>query len=279
MKAELCHEELILLPIQEAKVSFAPFFEGRDISEGIFGYLPKKAVVKNPYLITSPGRLECFLGAYSELTLMIEPEMEGELECRFILEEGAKLRRFYRLDQKDHFRLVTHVSMKRYATFEATSLVTCLSSHGEEVVSVDILGEGANADLAGGWDLEGRANYSTEIVVHHQAPRSRSNQLYKGVVKDHAKSTFKGTIVVDQVAQKTESYQKNQNLVLGRAQAITHPGIRVFADDVKASHGATIAKPSEEEIFYFKTRGFSQIEAEKLIQKGFLNPICSRFNL
>jgi Fe-S cluster assembly protein SufD len=81
-------------------------------------------------------------------------------------------------------------------------------------------------------------------------------------------------------AQKTDGYQANRNLVLDeRARADSIPGLEILADDVRCTHGATVGKLEQEPLFYLKSRGIPQREAEKLVVEGFFNPIMQRIPL
>jgi len=78
-------------------------------------------------------------------------------------------------------------------------------------------------------------------------------------------------------AQKTDGYQANRNLVLSdQARADSIPGLEILADDVRCTHGATIGKLEEEPLFYLKSRGIPQEEAERLVVEGFFDPIMQR---
>ena len=81
------------------------------------------------------------------------------------------------------------------------------------------------------------------IRIHHVAPGSHSDQFYKGVVDGRAHAVFAGKIIVHKDAQKTNAYQKNDNLLLSDdAEIDTKPELEIYADDVKCSHGATVRR-------------------------------------
>jgi Fe-S cluster assembly protein SufD len=75
-------------------------------------------------------------------------------------------------------------------------------------------------------------------------------------------------------AQKTDGYQTNNNLILSHsARADSIPGLEILADDVRCSHGATVGKIDEDQIFYLLSRGIPRYEAEQLLVEGYFNPI------
>ena len=68
--------------------------------------------------------------------------------------------------------------------------------------------------------------------------------------------------------------QRNHNLLLSpTARVDTRPQLDIFADDVKASHGATVGRPDEDEIFYLRTRGLDSSQALELLTRGFAEEI------
>jgi Fe-S cluster assembly protein SufD len=78
-------------------------------------------------------------------------------------------------------------------------------------------------------------------------------------------------------AQKTDGYQANRNLILDEAaHADSIPGLEILADDVRCTHGATVGKLEQEPLFYLKSRGIPQNDAERLVVEGFFDPIMQR---
>jgi len=114
----------------------------------------------------------------------------------------------------------------------------------------------------------------------HMAPNTTSDLLYKGVLSDRARSVFSGMIRVHEGAQKTDAYQTNRNLLLSDdARADSIPNLEIGANDVRCSHGATVAPLDEDEIFYLQSRGIDRDEATKIIVDGFFEPILIRIPL
>jgi len=78
-------------------------------------------------------------------------------------------------------------------------------------------------------------------------------------------------------AQKTDGYQANRNLILDeQSRADSIPGLEILADDVRCTHGATVGKLEKEPLFYLKSRGIPQADAERLVVEGFFDPIMQR---
>jgi Fe-S cluster assembly protein SufD len=127
------------------------------------------------------------------------------------------------------------------------------------------------------WDLQGGSQAHTHVFVEHAAPHARSLQKFKGVLKETSQSSFEGKIFVRPEAQKTEAYQLNHNLLLSEgAVAYAKPNLEIFADDVKASHGATFAQVDDEQLFYLKSRGISTDVASQLLIRGFMQEMIDQ---
>lgn len=112
------------------------------------------------------------------------------------------------------------------------------------------------------------------IVVEHLAGETLSDQLIKGVLGGRAKGSVNGKIYIAQDAQKVISKHLNHNLLLSKtAEANTKPELEIYADDVKANHGATVGRLDEEKLFYLQSRGLRAEEAEKLLSSAYAEDI------
>ena len=141
-------------------------------------------------------------------------------------------------------------------------------------VSVDLCGPGAEAHLKGLYLCGGSEQVNFRIVMHHKAPGCKSTQLFKGIAGGQARVRFDGVIVVAPDAQQTEAFQENHNIVLtDQAQVVTKPQLEIYADDVKCSHGATVGRLNEDELFYMRSRGIPEAEARTLQMLSFLSPV------
>ena len=140
-------------------------------------------------------------------------------------------------------------------------------------ISVDLAGEGASFDLKGYYILGEQEKVNIRVRVHHKAPRCRSSQTVNGVAGGNAEVSFDGRIIVAPGADGTDASQTNRNvLVSDSARVGTTPQLEIYADDVKCSHGATVGKLNEEELFYMRTRGIPEREAKVLQLVSFLSP-------
>ena len=134
----------------------------------------------------------------------------------------------------------------------------------------NINGENAHCEINGTFLNHEKMHTDTRIRINHMAPNCTSNQLFRGVLYDNSTAVFNGKVYVDRLAQKTNAYQSNRNLVLSEDAIIyTKPELEIYADDVKCSHGATTGQLDEDAIFYATQRGIPKEKAKALIVFAF----------
>lgn len=127
---------------------------------------------------------------------------------------------------------------------------------------VDLNETGANAQLYGLYALQGEQHADTFVQIHHRAPHTTSDQLFKGILSDSSRGIFTGKVTVHRDAQQVDSAQLNKNLLLGeKAHADTRPQLEVYADDVKCAHGSTVGQIDQDEVFYLQSRGLDKERA------------------
>jgi Fe-S cluster assembly protein SufD len=138
-------------------------------------------------------------------------------------------------------------------------------------------GKGAAAEVNGVTFATEKQLISYYTQQTHNAPNTRSDLLYKDVVRDKARCIWRGMIKVAKDAQKTDGYQRNDSLLMSadcRADAI--PGLEIEADDVRCTHGATCGRVDEEQLFYCMCRGLNRSEAMHMIVEGFFQRVYDR---
>ena len=142
---------------------------------------------------------------------------------------------------------------------------------------LDLAGEGATGRMSGFYFTDGNQHLDHDTQQNHFAPHTTSDLLFKGALKGKSRSVWQGMIYVAPGAQQTDGYQANRNIVLSDgARADSIPGLEILADDVRCTHGATVGKLEQEPLFYLKSRGIPQAEAEKIVVEGFFDPIFQR---
>ncbi len=109
-----------------------------------------------------------------------------------------------------------------------------------------------------------------QVLRHQTVGYCTSRQLHKTIVSDKGRAVFNGLINVAPLALKTDGQMTNNNLLLGRlAEVDTKPQLEIYADDVKCSHGATVGRIDEEQLFYLRSRGIEQQAAQQMILYAF----------
>jgi Fe-S cluster assembly protein SufD len=114
----------------------------------------------------------------------------------------------------------------------------------------------------------------TQLVVHHQAKHTASDALWRGVADDRSRGVFRGAIVVAEGADGTDAALSNKNLLLSAdAEIDSKPELEIYADEVKAAHGATVGQLDERALFYLRSRGIAQAEARSLLTAAFCRAV------
>lgn len=157
-----------------------------------------------------------------------------------------------------------------------------LSLHGGVIrneILLNLNERHAQCDLAGLYLTDSKQLMDYKISLNHLVPECTSGQLFKGILDDEGIAHFYGRIKVAPDAQKTEAFQANHNLLISdKAKAYTQPQLEIYADDVKCSHGATIGRLNDDELFYMRTRGIPEAEARLLQQKAFAHEVLEKIS-
>jgi Fe-S cluster assembly protein SufD len=168
-----------------------------------------------------------------------------------------------------------HVRQEKQSTFSTHSISLGGSLVRNNVTAV-LNGEGCDCTLNGLYVTKGKQHADTFTVIDHAKPNCTSRELYKGILDDQSTGAFNGRIIVRPDAQKTNSKQTNKNLLLSdNALVNARPQLEIFADDVKCTHGATIGRLNEDELFYLRSRGIAEKQARTLLTYAFANDILS----
>ncbi len=145
---------------------------------------------------------------------------------------------------------------------------------------VALVGPGAQTQVNGVMFTEGKQHLAYHTLQHHEAPNCKSDLRYKGALQDKSRVVWRGMIKVDPDAQRTDGYQRNDNLMLSEeARADSIPGLEIEADDVRCTHGATTGRVDDEQIFYCLTRGLTREEAIRTIVTGFFQEVFDRITI
>lgn len=174
-------------------------------------------------------------------------------------------------NEHDEASHINHTYIKQHADSVAKHI--CLSLHGGIIrnnLQVDLVGERADNHSLGLFFTDRKQLVDTYTYINHAVPNCTSNQMYKGVLDEGSVGSFTGRIFVNQIAQKTMAYQRNNNLLLSStARMNSRPQLEIYADDVKCSHGATVGQLNAESLFYLRARGIGEVEARFLLMYAF----------
>lgn len=140
-------------------------------------------------------------------------------------------------------------------------------------------GEGAEATVNAAYMMNGWATLDTTTNIYHYQPQTKSSQLVKGVIGGTAKGVFQGRIHIAPNAVKTSGTQLHKAMLLSdEAEIDVKPELEIFADDVKCSHGAASGELDQEQLFYMRSRGIGEEEAEKLLINAYITDVVSQIS-
>lgn len=259
-------------------------------------YVPRGVVIDQPLHIgsvlsaggTDTTHTLVILEEGAEATLLhecnsLDPSASGlHLGGIEIIQKPNSHLRYVNLQEWGHKTF--NFAMQKATVDRDATLQWTLAAMGSQLTkvnqSVDLVGPGANSQVNGVMFTEARQHIAYHTLQHHKAPNCRSDFLYKSAQQDSSRTVWRGMIKVDPEAQKTDGYQRNDNLVLSSsARADSIPGLEIEADDVRCTHGSTTAKVDEEQIFYARCRGFTRKEATRMIVSGFFQQIFDRITI
>jgi Fe-S cluster assembly protein SufD len=222
----------------------------------------------------------------AEATLVRESAGRGEGHAQSLhvgavevfLAQGAKLQLVNIQNWDD---ATWHFSRERALVGRDARLQWTVGGLGGRVAKVNqevaLEGQGADAQVNGVVFTTGRQHLAYFTRQDHIAPHTTSDLLYKGGLKDRSRIVWKGMIRVEKDAQRTNAYQKDDNLILSEsARADSIPGLEIEANDVRCTHGATAGRVDEEMIFYAQARGIDRQTAIRLIVEGFFANVYDR---
>ena len=266
--------------------------------EGAYIYIPKSKAPKKPIQIVH-------LATGNEASLMLQPR------SLVIAEENAEVQiieRHQSLTKNEVFtNAVTEIFAGKNARIDyykvqsdaqTASLIdnTYIDQKSDSNVRVHTFsfggkltrnnlnfyqdGEHIDSTMKGVTILGEKQHVDHHTLVHHQQPNCESHQDYKGIYGEKSTGVFNGKIIVDKIAQKTNAFQQNNNILISdKATINTKPQLEIFADDVRCSHGCTIGQLDEDALFYLQSRGIPKKEATALLMYAFANNVLESVKL
>ena len=289
------HPELVqkhfmekVVPVGESKFSSlnAALWNG-----GIFLYVPKGIEIKMPFksyiLLTDGGKA---LFHHSLIVLEAGAHVTYIEQCRsddystdslnssvaeVVVKDGASLNY---MTFQNWGNNVVDISTRKAIVERDASVNWMVGTLGGKVTrssfETRLIGQGASTNTRGFFLASDKQHHDFWGLLSHEAPNTTADLLYKGVLTGKSRSVFRGLIKISEEAQQTDSYLTNNNILLSDdARADSVPTLEINANDVKASHGATVGNLDKDEIFYLMSRGLTKSAAEKLIINGFFAPV------
>jgi Fe-S cluster assembly protein SufD len=261
---------------------------------GVLLYVPKNVHVKEPLhsILWGPGsfayisHLLVLVDEGASVTYVHESASPTEMGANTLhagiveikVEQGANLKFVELQSWGKHVWNFSHERARVERDAQIDWIFGAIGSRlTKNFTELDLAGQGSTGRMSGFYFTDGNQHLDHDTQQNHLAPNTTSDLLFKGALKGKSRSVWQGMIYVAPGAQKTDGYQANRNLVLSEgARADSIPGLEIMADDVRCTHGATVGKLEEEPLFYLKSRGIPQKDAERLVVEGFFDPIMQR---
>lgn len=258
------------------------------LSKKICVQVEKSGVVEKPMQIvfvqaqTTPvflsERIQIKLAEQSELKLLVTSlnltaSKASAVNMNLSVESGPRSHLTLIQLQNDNAESF-HFSQTHLKAASDSNVTTLVLSLGGQLTrnyyELQFNGKNASAEVLGLAIGDQNQHVDNYTYLQHLTGENNSVQQYKSILSGNSRSVFRGRVLIAQDAQKANSSQLNNNLLLTRgAQADSIPQLEIYADDVKAGHGSTVGQLNKEEIFYFLSRGINQYEAVKMLSFGF----------
>jgi Fe-S cluster assembly protein SufD len=281
------------VPIDEHKFTA---LHGAFLSDGVLVYVPPGVVVDAP-LFMSRG-VKSGGSIFPHTTIVVDEQASVTLVDRFQSEdlddpamcssvveiEAGRGAAVNYISLQEWGKGVQHFQTQRFTGYrdsEVRSLAVNLGSRFARTQVESVLkGEGSFSEMLGLYFADTEQHFAQRTLQSHDTPHTTSDLLYKGALKERSRSEYSGLIKVLKGAQGTDAYQANRNLVLSEeAIARSIPQLEIEANEVRCTHGATVAPVEEEHLFYLMSRGIDRMTAQKLIVFGFFGDVLDRIRL
>ena len=265
------------------------------VRAGAFVYVPRNVVLEEPISLTSvQARTGTLLnqrtlvvleeGAQAEVWeqfLSGDEDVDGVFNTvtELVVGQGARLRYVcgQGLSEKSWIFGAQRAEVGRAAALDWVALGFG-SARGHVRMETRLVGEGAEARVTGAYASHARQHIDFDTTQEHAAPNTTSDLAFRGVLTGRSTAVWKGNIIVDPGAQKTDAFQESRNLLLSkRAHADAIPGLEIQANDVRCTHAAAVAQVDPEQLFYLRSRGLPLEVAKRLVIEGFLSALVERF--
>ncbi|MFF2187088.1 Fe-S cluster assembly protein SufD [Streptomyces sp. NPDC058155] len=254
--------------------------------------VPKETVLTEPIRITVHGQggtafvhqvIE--LGAFAEAVVVIDHTGDAVVAANvdFLVGDGAKLTVVSVQDWDDK---AVHVSQHNALVGRDASFKSIVVTFGGDVVRlhprVRYAAPGGEAELFGLYFTDKGQHQEHRLLVDHNAPHCKSNAVYKGALQgDDAHAVWIGDVIIRAVAEGTDTYEMNRNLVLtDGARVDSVPNLEIETGEIAgAGHASATGRFDDEQLFYLMSRGIPQVEARRLVIRGFFAELVQQIGL
>jgi Fe-S cluster assembly protein SufD len=203
----------------------------------------------------------------------------GSVASQVVLDTGGELRLALLSDLPDSVSLLhrEHCKVGAAAAFATTQ--AHFGGRLQRIESaIDLEGSQSVCRSRGVFALRGREHVDVRLDVRHNARDTRSDVFWRGVADQRGRGIFRGAITVAQGADGADARLSNKNLLLSaNAEIDTQPVLEIHADEVKASHGATVGQLDERVLFYLRSRGIPSAMARNLLIAAFCREVFDDF--
>ncbi len=265
--------------------------------DGFFLYVPKNVVIEKPIqvinlmqadvdaFVTQRNLIIAEQGASAKLIFCdhtLNPKRYlSNSATEIFVKENARLDCYITQNQHNRSTSINNIVIRQER--DSTIKTNTITLHGGLVrnnLKVILDGENCQADVFGMAFLDKNQHADNFTQIIHAKPHCLSNQVYKNVLDEKATGAFAGRIHVVKDAQKTNAFQRNNNLLLtDEATMQTKPQLIIDADDVKCSHGATVGQIDEEALFYLRARGINEKDARLMMMNAFAHEVVQNIDV
>jgi Fe-S cluster assembly protein SufD len=253
--------------------------------------VPAGAELAEPVFVTFTGRghqdavagqLLVKVGAQAKATVVVR--FEGSATWADVTEivvgDGAQLTYVTIQDWADD---AVHHSTQSARVGRDGSLKHVAVTFGGDVVRHDATttydGPGGSVEMLGLYFADEGQFIEHRLFVDHNAPKTKSNVVYKGALQGQgAHTVWIGNVLIRKEAEGIETYEENRNLVLtDGCQADSVPNLEIETGEIAgAGHASATGRFDDEQLFYLRSRGVPEAEARRLVVHGFFNDLIRR---
>jgi len=235
---------------------------------------------ENSHLYNSRVCLILEAGAKLELVEQFEGQNANtaNVVVQIELSENANLQHIRLQQESDDAVLITRTEVSQQGdsqySYYGFDLGGRLIRHD---LHTSLKGRGAKSAINGVYLLDGNRHVDNHARVDHMAVGGFSDQYFRGIAGGSGRAVFNTAVCVHPGADETEARQSNANILLSaRAEVDTKPELEIYADEVIASHGATVGQLDEQAVFYMRSRGLSEKQARQLLTTAFCRSVSDK---